>query len=377
MIHWRAFITLTIAVIVLRLAGFIGNVWTGFGIIALFAIWVVIGNLLPAYRRYALAVYAGWIICFLIIPALSGRVERSAPFTNEVLEQRSVWGDLITSESFKVSVLRDFVGFKRFADRMERSGGAWITQEYDRIYDSYHRGDMTRAQISERDRQLRAQILADKKWRDAASEFIQSQNSHSTLSLWDKAQKAINESEVAARFLLLAVFGIVAILIAALLPFYGRGLLAAAGILLLLVGLIASAILFINPGLLADIQKMPTLASAPAQKTGDQPPEKKQMAQKAKAPKAAAAKTTQVAQTRSESAEDITINLGPEWSRLVKIKRNRNFSFIHSPGTELKLEFDGTVHQLPKEFKDDDRFQEGARFRNVNGGKIIIRITPR
>ncbi len=256
MIRISVLITLVVAVFVLRIANFIGDIWIGFGAIALLVIAAII-YLLPAWKKTVSVLFFGWIILFLILPVLTGKTKEQLQHTATAIEQQGVWGDLFTSEKIRPHGLQDITAFRRWADKMESVGGQYITQQYEGLYNDYQRGTISREKLLEKDALLRRQIIADVRWRKESSGFIQEQEpkeqklKNDEASFFSGLLDSLKSSQVAGSYL---IFGVILFLlglfISKITPWKKiAGLTALIGVAAMILGLS----LFFVPGLQAKL----------------------------------------------------------------------------------------------------------------------------
>ncbi|MBI4132531.1 MAG: hypothetical protein HY473_00320 [Candidatus Sungbacteria bacterium] len=158
-------------VLILRIAGVFGNVWTGFAIVAI-AGAIALLQLLPAWRRFATAVFVGWIILFIGLPLLSNHGLSSRPRTREAVDQRSEWFDVAGAERTRVHALPDYVVFQRWCDRIERLDGMATAQAYEELFSLYGRKAIPREMVERRDTELRQRIRNNAAWREECERFL-------------------------------------------------------------------------------------------------------------------------------------------------------------------------------------------------------------
>mgnify|MGYP001574005773 CR=1 FL=1 len=96
--NWRWLLAAIPILLILRIAGFVGNFWTGLGVVALLAFVVLLENFPTTFRRYIWIVFAGWVILFLGLPPLWNAFLVNRPLTREALEEQHRAMDLLSSE---------------------------------------------------------------------------------------------------------------------------------------------------------------------------------------------------------------------------------------------------------------------------------------
>jgi len=121
------------AILILRIAGFIGSFWTGLGVVALLAFLALLEMFPVTVRRYVFVFFIGWVILFLGLPALRTAFLAPRPLLREALERRGIATDLQASELADPVALRAKLGWKRYCVALEEERGKWVRQELDKL----------------------------------------------------------------------------------------------------------------------------------------------------------------------------------------------------------------------------------------------------
>lgn len=126
--NWWWLLAAIPALLILRIAGFIGDFWTGLGVVALLAFLAVLEMFPVAIRRYIAVFFAGWVILFLGLPAVWNALLATRPFTREALEKRGVATDLQLSEFADPVALRAKLGIVRYCRELENIRGEQLNR---------------------------------------------------------------------------------------------------------------------------------------------------------------------------------------------------------------------------------------------------------
>lgn len=117
--NWWWLLAAIPAILILRIAGFIGDFWTGLGVVALLAFLAVLEMFPVAVRRYIAVFFAGWVILFLGLPAVWNALLVSFPYTRDALERGGRANDLQASEFIDPVALKAKIGISRYCRELE------------------------------------------------------------------------------------------------------------------------------------------------------------------------------------------------------------------------------------------------------------------
>lgn len=115
--NWQRFGLLAVAVIIFRLAGFIGSIWMGFGIIALFATLFIISQF-PVNRRLVRGLFLIWIAIMFGTPLL-GYIPGMPNNIREAFHKRGVSATLRMSENIAPEATEARATLQQQCDRIE------------------------------------------------------------------------------------------------------------------------------------------------------------------------------------------------------------------------------------------------------------------
>jgi hypothetical protein len=138
------------AILILRIAGFIGNFWAGLGIVALLAFLVLLQMFPTTLQRWIAIAFIGWVVIFLTVPALWNAFLAPRPLLREALERRGVANDLQASELADPVALRARLGIAKYCRMLEELRGKEVSQALQRMLDVQKRslyGDSARATL--------------------------------------------------------------------------------------------------------------------------------------------------------------------------------------------------------------------------------------
>ncbi|MBI4385659.1 hypothetical protein HY573_02415 [Candidatus Parcubacteria bacterium] len=116
-------------ILILRIAGFIGNVWTGFGVVALLAFLALLERFPTMLQKWIAIFFTGWVIIFIGAPAVWNGFLSTRPLTREALMRRHIANDLVQSELADPAALKAKIGLKAYCRRIETLREMWWLQE--------------------------------------------------------------------------------------------------------------------------------------------------------------------------------------------------------------------------------------------------------
>lgn len=132
--NWSA--ALVAAVLVLRLAGFIGSFWTGVGFVALLAVFAILW-LAPALRRWVVPLYVAWAAIFIVLPMVGEAFLRNRPVLRDALEARKKEAELVEAERAHPTALRARLGWHEYCNRIEDVQAAWLNAKMEEAESTY------------------------------------------------------------------------------------------------------------------------------------------------------------------------------------------------------------------------------------------------
>lgn len=180
------------------LPGFVPHFWAGLGVLALVAFFMLIQQF-EKFRKISTLLFAGWILLFLAAPITL----RFLPATqDEIIVSRDLF-DVRTGERLHIPAGRSFQTLRNWCNTVEASYVQDITKEYglqvDQSTGRIDQGVLDRMLLrapaandqksfivrSDKDAELRAKILAVKKWRAECSDFILAHSKRKLLPTMD------------------------------------------------------------------------------------------------------------------------------------------------------------------------------------------------
>ncbi|MBI4118733.1 MAG: hypothetical protein HY452_00535 [Parcubacteria group bacterium] len=159
-------------IVVFRASGWISSFWMGLAILGIIGGIAILQALPTARLNIVSKIFVMWLAVTVGLPAIWQAVSVQAPFTSEASEKRAVYEDLRQAERINPPALRHNVAYKRLVDRTDELNGSKLEKETEKVFQYYNRGIISREEMLRRDQKIRAQIVADRTWREGAGDFL-------------------------------------------------------------------------------------------------------------------------------------------------------------------------------------------------------------
>ena len=128
MLTWKWVLGAAAALLLMRLGGLISNFWTALGVLGFLVILALLQTL-PAFRRFATAIFVGWVAISFAIPMLFVAFRMDWPILGAALTRRSLDSELRAAEWFDPVGLRARLGLHRYCQEVDRLQGEWLDQQ--------------------------------------------------------------------------------------------------------------------------------------------------------------------------------------------------------------------------------------------------------
>lgn len=127
MVTWKWVLGALFAVLLMRVGGLITNFWTWVGVVG-FLLILALTQTLPAFRRFAAAVFIVGVLVFFAVPALWTALKLDRPILGPALARRSIDSELQSAEWLDPVALRARIGLARYCLEVDQLQGEWLDQ---------------------------------------------------------------------------------------------------------------------------------------------------------------------------------------------------------------------------------------------------------